>query len=215
MHKILATFAASAAFVCLSSLAQAATVSLTEVSGGPSSGEVSINLASATNSLTSTGLAGTTTISFSSTQLLDFANGNATISIHGAGTFSNLTVSVPTGFTFTDLDFSALFPTGNTGNVTVTAENGATQVGAATATNVGPGLQELLFASNGPLAFTSVVIISGDTQFSQLKNFAISGLSGPNTVPLPGTFALLGTVLAGAAAVGKLRKRKVAALAPA
>jgi hypothetical protein len=201
MRKIALAISASAAVFCAASAAQAATVTIANISG-PGQGEVSINLAGIANNLTSTGTAGATTVDFSSTQELDFASGNATISIHGNGNFNNLTISTP-GFTFTDLDFRALFTADANGDVNVAGDVGTTSVGS-TSTTVSNGAQELLVNSTTPLTSIVLTSIAG---FSQLKSFDISGLTA---TPLPASLPLFA---GGLGLLGYLtRRRKRAAV---
>jgi hypothetical protein len=197
MRKTVLALGMGAALSCAATIAHAATVSIADVSG-PGTGEVSINLAGISNSQTSTGTAGATTVDFSSTQFLDFANGNATISIHGNGDFNNLTISTP-GFTFTDLDFRALFTGNVNGDVNVTGDVGTTSVGS-TSTTVSNGAQELLVTSTTPLTSLVLTSVAG---FSQLKNFDLSGLTA--TTPLPATLPLFA---GGLGLVGYLTRRR-------
>jgi hypothetical protein len=186
----------SAVLLCLSSGAQAATLTFASGPGGP--GELAVNLTSATNVTFDTGaIEGGDVVDFASTQPEDFANGDATISIHGNGTFPNLTVSVPSGFTFSDLDFRALFTGGTGGTITATDQNGS-----SVSTSIGPGAQELVLTSTGAL---TALTLSSPTGFSQLKQFEISGLTPLAQTPLPGAFALMGSVLLGFAGLGYMR----------
>jgi hypothetical protein len=188
----------SAAIICFASVAQASTLTF---SAGPGTGEAAINLTGGAGLFSTTGtIAGGDVVDFSSTQQVDFANGVATVSVHGNGTFSNLTVSVPTGFTFSDIDFGALFTGGTGGTVTATDQSGS-----STSTTIGSGLQELVLTSSG--ALTSLTL-SSPTGFSQLKQFEISGLTA---TPLPAALPLFAGGLGLMGFLARRRKAKAAA----
>jgi hypothetical protein len=161
-----------------------------------------------------TGLPGSPIVSFMTNVNAKFANGVADISALQNSTIGSLTVSVPTGWFFTDLEFSTL--KGN--QVSLTAYNGATVVGTYSNDSIGNGLEAfLLMAINGK-ELTSLVIASSDG-FDELKQFAISGLQqvctvncgpgpGPGVTPLPGALAMFGSAMAAAAGIGGWRRRR-------
>jgi hypothetical protein len=229
-RSLCASVIASAAFFALAS-AQATTIVTTgDISvtlGNPQPAEPHIFFDAATNTQTGvghvgsqTGDAGTSVVNFTNTGVnVDFANGYSTISPSAqGGLFNSLTVSVPTGWFFTDLEFSTL--KGN--QVTVTGFDGATQVGSYSNDSIGTGLEAWLVLAINSKDFTSLVITSSDG-FTQMKEFAISGLQqvctvncttgggGAGETPIPAALPLLGSVLGGGFVFSRLRrKRRVA-----
>jgi hypothetical protein len=117
------------------------------------------------------------TFSSSSPDKIDFANGFAQISPRG-DLFHTLAISVPAGYTFTDIVFDILSPP----DFTVTDSNG----GTSTITGQKNGLAEYLALSGSPM--TSLILSSTDG-FTQIKQFEISGLTA--SVPEPSTWAMM------------------------
>ena len=225
-----ASVVASAAFFALAS-AHATTVTSGDISvilGNPQPAEPHIFFDAATNTATGvghvgsqTGDAGTPLIAFTNTGVnVDFANGYSTItpSSKDDPVFKSLTVSVPTGWFFTDLEFGTL--KGN--QVTITGKNGATTVGTYSNDAVGTGLEAWLVLAINSKTFTSLVITSSDG-FTQMKEFAISGLQacttncqttgggGEGTTPIPAALPLFGSVLGGGLLFSRLRRKRRAA----
>jgi hypothetical protein len=139
-------------------------------------------------------------VSLSSTEFLDFANGNATISLHGGGKFGNLTIGVPTGSTLSDLDFATLFTGGRGGDVTSTAYSGKTEIGTATL-DIGVRPPAAFVHKRSPDKVEIEKVFNYD-------NPAIDEISRLDPVPLPGAFAMFGTVLFGGLVVSSWRKRR-------
>lgn len=129
---------------------------------------------------------GTPTITFVSGSgiLVDAKNGFASIDATGNGQntipYTSLTISAPTGYTFTDLVFDVLNPP----NFTVMGSNG----GTASITNPGNGLQEYTVLANNGTSLTSLTLSSA-VGFTQIKQFEISGLMA--AVPEPSTWAMM------------------------
>lgn len=220
---------AGASMLVLAGVAQATTatngdivVSLTTPS--PKPGEVSINLNNDNSGTTNVGtgvpatVGGIPLITFTADVNVTFASGDATIkpALNG-GTIGSLTVSVPTGFFFTDLQFSEQ----GSDSIFIQAFNGVTPVGDYTNTDVlqgANGLQAFLtLGANSGVLFTSIVISGG--AFTELKQFFISGLvncgptgSGcapvPNAVPLPAALPLFAAGAGLLGFVGWRRKRR-------
>jgi LPXTG-motif cell wall-anchored protein len=195
--------------------------------------ETSVNLANTTNSQTATGTAGGTTVTFSSTSFLDAASGAATIKETNNGVYNDLTISVPEGWLFGDLIFGVQTNSTGTGqsaltDLTITAFNGATELGSLTldqsttpelkanADNNFLVLFELAVAAGQGITHVVLESISG---INQTKQFEISGLlnctgptcvpgGGTGEVPIPGAFLLMGTVLAGGGGFAAWRRRR-------
>jgi hypothetical protein len=215
--------AAFAAVYGVFGIANATTVTSGDISvvlGTPQPAEPQIFLDAATDTSTTghvgsqSGNPGTPAISFVTDITSDFANGYSTIS--GSAQHSligSLTVSVPTGWFFTDLEFATL--KGN--QVTVTGMDGATTVGTYSNDSLGTGLINWLTLAINGKEFTSLIITSSDG-FEQLKEFNISGLeqvcpegvicNHQSAVPLPAAIWLMGSILGGGAGAGAWRRRK-------
>lgn len=146
-----------------------------------------------------TGVPGTPVISFLANIQVDYANGFATISNNG-DLFKTLTISVPTGWTFTDLVFDVLDPN----DFTVTGSNG----GTSAITGQKNGLNEYTALSINGTSLTSLTLSSTDG-FSQIKQFEISGLTA--AVPEPSTWAMMILGFAGVSFVA-YRRRNTAML---
>src|SRR5689334_1646963 len=167
-----------AAAVCFGHTSSAWAVSLSvsgDISVNPatSPSETKIYLDSGTTAAgtghigSQTGDAGTPPVSFVTDVVSTFANGFADISAPKDGVISSLTISVPTGWVFTDLDFS----THKASDVTITAKNGANVVGSAVATGLSNGDIHWLVVATNSAEFTSFVLTSNDG-FDQLKQFS-------------------------------------------
>jgi hypothetical protein len=142
-----------------------------------------------------TGDAGTPLITFTANTPVDAKNGFASIDATPVHTvYNTLTVSVATGFTFTDLVFDVLQPN----DFTVSGSNG----GFSTITNPDPGLNEYTALAINGTNLTSLTLHS-DLGFTQIKQFEISGLTAP--VPEPSTWAMM---ILGFAGVGFMAYRR-------
>ena len=203
-------------FLSLAGAAQASTVTsgnLSVVLGNPQPTETQIFLDSDTDTTLGTGHPGSQTatplISFSTDVGVDLASGNATITPSLAQTFNSLTVSMPAGWTFDDLEFSTL----GAEQVTVTASNGGTYSNDG----LGNGLQAFLVNATSGTFFTWLTIASSDG-FDQIKQFAISGLTcptcgpapGPGTTPIVGSVTLFTSGLGLLGVLGWRRKKRLA-----
>ena len=217
--------AAAIAAVCgVFGTANATTVTSGDISvvlGTPQPTEPQIFLDAATTVTSATGHVGsqggdpgTPLISFVTDINSDFANGYSTISGSAQqSVIKSLTVSVPTGWFFTDLEFATL--KGN--QVTVTGMDGGTTVGTYSNDSLGTGLINWLTLAINGKEFTSLIITSSDG-FDQLKQFNISGLeqvcpegvicNHQSAVPLPAAVWLMGSILGGGAGAGAWRRRK-------
>jgi PEP-CTERM motif len=224
----------------LSTPASASTVTFPPCSGDTScSGDISVTLGTPqpsetkiylnSNSSTTngsgqigsqTGLAGTPTVSFTTDVNADFANGFATIdglpTPHG--TYGSLTVSLPSGFLFSDLEFS----TNKATDVTFTAMDGASTVGTFSDSKVKSGENNWLVEATNAQLF-SEIMLSSTSGFGETKQFEISGLCtvdanscnplGPpggqgGATPLPATFPLFAGGLGVMGLLGWRKKRK-------
>jgi hypothetical protein len=146
-----------------------------------------------------TGDPGTPPITFFSPVNVDAKNGFASIDAVGGGSdvYNSLTVSVPTGFTFTDLIFDTL----KAAQVSILGSNG----GMYSNNDVKTGLDEFTAAATGGTAFTSLTITSTDG-FSQIKHFEISGLV--RAIAEPSTWAMMVLRFAGVGFMAYRRKSK-------
>jgi hypothetical protein len=217
---------ASAAFFAITS-AQAVTVTGDiSVNDPPAATETKIYLDLNASTASGTGHVGsqggdpgTPPISFVTDVNAKFANGFADISALDS-VITTLTVSVPTGWFFTDLEFS----THKAGDVSITAKNGATIIGTASATGLGNGEVGWLVQAINSKEFTSLVLTSAIDGFDQIKQFEISGLAeactgdcnggGPGlATPLPAALPLFAGGLGVMGLLGWRKKRKAAAAA--
>ena len=106
-------------------------------------------------------------------------------------------MSVPTGYSFTDLELSTL---GNQA-LNFSASNG----GSYSITDLGSGLNQFLIAAMGGTAFTSLLLTAPGSGFSQIKNIEISGLA---PVPAPMVGGGLPGLLAGVVSLVALARRR-------
>jgi hypothetical protein len=218
---------AGASMLLMAGVTQAAIVENGDIDvilGNPQPVETAINLNNDNSGTTNVGtgvpntVGGIPLITFQTDVNATFASGNATIK-PASGTIGSLTFSVPTGFFFSDIEFSAQ----GSDHIVIQAFNGVTLVGDYSNTDVlqgANGLEAFLtLATNGAL-FTSIVI-SSDLGFTQLKQFAISGLqfcsptgSGcapiPNAVPLPAALPLFAAGAGLLGFVGWRRRKRMA-----
>jgi hypothetical protein len=200
MSKLSAALLASAAFLALASAAHATTVTTGDISvasgNGSEPGELKIFLDKGTSTTVTghvgsqTGDPGTPVVTFTSLSTVDAKNGFASIDAVGKTNFKDLTISVPTGFTFNDLEFSTL----KAKQITVTGIDNGVTIGTFSDNALSNGLNDLLVKGTLGSVFTSIVLTSTDG-FSQIKHFEISGLSQLSQTPLPGALALMGPVL--------------------
>lgn len=190
---------AFALLVSTAAFADTTTGNIQVTIGNPQPAETKIFLNAAPDTNAATGQVGsqmgdpgTPTVNFlSDNPNTDFANGFSTIAPHNpAGLINSLTFSVPTGWFFTDLEFSTL--KGN--SVNFTAMDGNTVIGTYSNDNVGAGLTAWLTESINAAVMTALVIASTDG-FTQLKEFEISGLQQFVATPVPNAALLFGTGL--------------------
>jgi hypothetical protein len=132
-----------------------------------------------------TGLPGTPVITFDTSPVsVKFANGFAGIDalkVKGDPVlYQDLTISVPKGWTFTDLEFSVL----SAPDFTVTGSNGA----SSTITDPPNGDKAFTTVATNGTDFTSVTI-SSTVGFDKFNHFEISGLAP--AVPEPSTWAMM------------------------
>jgi len=198
--------------------------------GNPQPVETAINLNNDNSGTTNVGtgvpntVGGIPLITFQTDVNATFASGNATIKpAANGGKIGSLTFSVPTGFFFTDIEFGAQ----GSDHILIQGYNGAiipaNLVGSYSNTDVlqgANGLEAFLVLTTNGALLTSVVI-SSDLGFTELKQFAISGLlncgptgSGcapvPNAVPLPAALPLFAAGAGFLGFVGWRRKRRTA-----
>jgi hypothetical protein len=103
------------------------------------------------------------------------AQGQATFKAEADNSsFPSLLVSVPTGYSFTDLELST---SGNEA-LNFSASNGSSY----SISDLGSGLNQFLIVATGGTAFTSLLLTAPGSGFSQIKNIEISGLAA---VPAP------------------------------
>lgn len=218
---VLATFAAGA--IVFANCASASVVCLNATQGshnfGPDSScaagtELEVKLQDAKDVTTGFGNINTTTavMEFTSTDALDLASGNATITPAakgGAASFGNLDISVP-GFSFTDLVFGLqLLNTRNTGgeDLTVTAWSGTTLERSFTydssSSNGLPNDALITFTITDASGLTAVDL-SSTTGIKEAKGFDASGLM---VVPETSTWAMMLAGLLGLGFAGYRRSR--------
>jgi hypothetical protein len=189
----MATFAALVCVGLGGNNASASTVCLNATHGatnyGPdtscaTSAESEVFLQSQTNTMKGFGNIGSQTglplVEFTSTNALDLANGNATITPAAKGgkaSFADLDITVP-GHTFTDLIFdvqmlNAFSPTGE--SLTVSAWDGSTQERTFTYTTLAhdADIHFVVFDASGLTA----VDLSSPTGLKQAKHFDVSGVA--------------------------------------
>ena len=207
--------AALAAGVCFSGGASASTVCLNATHGsdnfGPdsscaTSAELEVKLNDGTDTKTGSGDIKTTTLAlnFSSSDFLDLASGNATITPAAKGhatSFGNLDMSISPGFKFTDLLFNVELLDTHTGtdteDLTVTAWFGATKERSFTYDPLsGTGLPNdaVIDFTVADAAGLTAVDLSSTTGIKEAKSFDVSGAGA---VPEPSTWALMVVGFAG------------------
>ena len=149
-----------------------------------------------------------------------FKNGEITRREHdgSSSVFHSLTISV-TGFTFEDFLFNVdLLENGRDKSdltITVYGTNGLFETVTLNRDfdKNGDGDLRFLLLDKLGATITSIVLYS-KIGFEDFSHFQISDLADPPATPIPGAVWLFGTVLAGAAGVGRWRKRRAGA-APA
>ena len=204
-HRLIAaTLASAVVAIASSSVGRAATVTCNTV--GTCTGDISVTLGTPVPDETNiflTAATGTSfvgnvganngpaLVTFTSAQTVDAANGFATFSANpNNSTFGALTMSVPSGFAFSDVSFSTLKNT----DLELTAKNGNTVLGTYTISNLGSGLNQFLAVS--PLGADWTSLIFGSTSgFSEIKQIQISGLTA---TPIPGALVMFASVLGAA-----------------
>lgn len=164
---------------------------------------------------------GSPCVNFSSTSLLDFANGNAVITAHDGGVYHDLTIEVP-GYTFGDLYFGVQLSDNTDQDLQIQVFTGLGSPAADVAvpsTDLGNGLNSFLVitpdvsvSTTTSSLMTKIVLTStygllGVEGFDQTKQFSISSV---NAVPLPGALPLMASGLGALGLLGWRRKRKKA-----
>ena len=138
---------------------------------------------------------GTPLVSFTSpTTLVVAKDGFASIDAPKDSLYHDLTLTIQTGFTFTDVVFDILSPAA----FTIAASNG----GTASLSDLKNGNDEFLALSTNGTSLTWITLHS-DTGFSQIKQWELSGITA--AVPEPGTWAMM---ILGFAGVGFLAYRR-------
>jgi len=228
-RKIVASIVAGASMLVMASAAHAVVAQSGDIDvilGNPQPVETTINLNNDVSGTTNVGtgvpntVGGIPLITFQTDVNATFASGAATIKPAAqGGTIGSLTFSVPTGFFFTDIEFGAQ----GSDHILIQAFNGASLVGDYSNTDVlqgANGLEAFLVLTTNGALLTSIVI-SSDLGFTELKQFAISGLvscgptgSGcapvPNAVPLPAALPLFAAGAGFLGLVGWRRRKRVA-----
>jgi len=199
--------------------ANAATVTCNAVGAGTCTGDISVTLGTPVPDETNIFLTaatgssfvgnvgannGTAVVTFTSPQIVDAANGFATFTANpNNSTFNELTLSVASGFAFSDVSFGTLKNT----DLELTAKNGNLTLGTFTISNLGSGLNQFLALSPLGAEWTSIIFDS-TSGFSEIKQIQISGLT---TTPVPGALAMFAPVLGAGYWRLRRRRRKVAA----
>jgi PEP-CTERM motif len=141
---------------------------------------------------------GTPTFHFTTTGVVDVANGFSTVNPDVRGTFTSLTINAPTDYTFKDFNFSILA----TPDFMVTASNG----GVVHVTDTPNGNVDWTAFTLSAAGLTSVTITAENGGFfKEMKQFQISGLEQVAAVPEPATWAMM---LLGFAGVGVMAYRR-------
>ena len=132
-------------------------------------------------------------VDFSSTSVLDFKNGFATIKPDSGKSYSNIDVTLP-GNTFTDLMFSVQLLKVKKPGFTIDAYDGATLLGTETFSGLKHDADlDFLVVSTTPMTEVDMV---GSTGFTETKHFEISGATGVVVIgkmgvtPIPATLPL-------------------------
>ena len=162
-----------------------------------------VNNSTSTLGLVSSGDFAGTRVNFSTPQPVNFTQGTT------VGDTTSLTLDVPVGFTFTDLNFTSHFTGAGGANtdVTVTGSDGTSASFAP-----GNGNNPLTFSDTTPL--TSLQITTLRT--TPLSSFQISGLATstpPPEIPVPGALPLFASGLGALGLLGWRRKRRAQAVA--
>ena len=218
MSKITLAAAVAATATAVGISAASASVCFDPASTCTAGTEISVNITDGKNSTTGSGTAGTTTVDYSSSDFLDFANGNATITPSSKGkasSYSDLTITTP-GFTFTDFEFSAEMVNNkdlSSFGFTISAYDGSTLLGSEPVTLKHDQLTGFLITSTTPM---TEIILNDSTGFKETKLFDFSGLSKitsgpPPGTPLPAALPLFATGLGALGFFSRRRKRKAQA----
>lgn len=139
---------------------------------------------------------GTPLVTFTSPTVVDAKDGFASIDAVSKSVYHDLTLTIATGFTFTDIVFDISSPD----PFTIAASNG----GAASLSDLKNGNDEFTaFAING--TNLTWITLHSDIGFSQIKQFELSGVTAVTAVPEPTTWAMM---ILGFAGVGFLAYRR-------
>ena len=185
---------------------QAAEVLNETCSGNCFTGLDIVNLENASDAAVGVGTVNGATVRFTSTtDLLDLANGAATVSASDGSGFGNLIFELLDGFSFTQADFSLLQATKPISLIFWT-NDGEAELHIANPTGSEPfGIQ----ATNAPI--TKVRIDTTEGSFATFKQLKLGGVSQAGAVPEPATWALM---LLGFGAVGFAMRRRGEGSAP-
>jgi hypothetical protein len=202
---------AQAGVVCLTYDGTTETPSTGTQGSCATSGETAVNLNNAANVMSGSGLAGTTTVDFSSTTAIDFASGAATIKPHANGmnaSYANLDITTP-GTDFTDLIFGLQMANLDLTSLTVVALFKGTVEGQWDLTGLDHSAnREVDIIGSAGTLFDEVTLTAvGASGIKETKQFMLSGIGA--TAPEPATWAMMLIGFAGLAYAG-YRKGKSA-----
>jgi hypothetical protein len=204
----LATSPAQAGVVCLTYNGTTETPSTGTQGSCIASAETAVKLNNASNVMSGSGLAGTTTVDFSSTTAIDFASGAATITPNAKGTnasYANLTITTP-GTDFTDLLFGLQMANLDATSLTVEALYKGTIEGEWVLTGLDHSANRpvSIIGSSGTV-FDEVILTAGSASgIKETKQFELSGIGTP--VPETSTWVMMILGFAGLGYAGYRKK---------
>jgi hypothetical protein len=186
MRRVLMTALASAAIALSATSAQAATVLNATCNGNCFTGLDIVNLTSATSTTLGVGTVDGITVNFTSTtDLLDLANGAATVSTHDGSGFGQLTFALLGGVGFSRADFGLLQGTSPL-SLTIHASDGTTSI----VNILNPtGNEPFGIQADAGTFITQIDINTTAGSYNTFKQLKLGGFS--NGVPEPGTWGLM------------------------